>query len=500
MKTDEPQLTPAEKSEQARAELLRRLKARNDIVSFAQALDFKPAVHHELILRSFAGMLVDDDCDVLIMLMPPGSAKSTYCAVVAPAWTLLRNPKAEIILACNIAELAQRFGRQVRNTLLGTAWRSLTGTAVEIADDSASAGRWNTNLGGGLYAVGQGGAILGRRADLAILDDLVLSFEQAANPAQLAKIAEWIKSDLLSRLKPGAKIVAIQQRMAYNDPPGFLQRYFEGTGTRVKTLCLPMLAGADDPLGRAPGERLWGEWFTERHVAVAKLDATRWACMYQQEPLQDVGQFFAREWVRTMPRPNLATYSLCVDLATGSSAGDYTVVMPVGTFMHQGQRCLHVGRVLRRRCTVLEAVDLMLELATMYDAHDFVIDGDMLFKSSRELIADRMRQRGRFLHPFVMPLQGQDKATRAGPLRALMSSGRVFFEDGPWLPQLENELELFPLATGPGVDDQVDALALLPRRLLRAGIAIEPLPLRTVDLVGTSLTLTVPATFASAYD
>jgi len=63
------------------------------------------------------------------------------------------------------------------------------------------------------------------------------------------------------------------------------------------------------------------------------------------------------------------------------------------------------------------------------------------------------------VHPHVLKLAAQGKPTRAGPLRAMMMSGRVHSTNGSWQPALENELIAFPLATGNGVDDQVDALA-----------------------------------------
>ncbi len=451
--------------EQARIELADRLAARTDPAAFAEHIGFRPALHHRHILQNVKSLLVDDETDILILLMPPGSAKSTYGTVTTAAWALARNPAAEILLACNVGELAQRFGRQIRQIVAGDAWQRVVGNSVTLADDSSAAGRWNTSAGGGLFAVGVGAAVLGRRADLAILDDLVASFEVAANPAQLQKIAEWIKSDLLSRMKPNGKIVCIMQRMAYNDPAGFLQRHFSDTSTRVNVITLPMEAEVDDPLGRAPGERLWPEWFTDRHVETAKLDSARWLTMYQQQPLLDVGQFFSPAWIDTrleQPNAERMSVSLCVDLATGQPGGDYTVIAAVGTFAHQGQKHLFVLDVQRRRISVIEAADLIITMAKRYDASEMVIDDDMLWKSSKDLIADRMRQQNRYVHPHVLKLAGQDKPTRAGALRAMMMSGRVHFADASWLPALENELIAFPLATGNGVDDQVDALALLP--------------------------------------
>lgn len=473
--TDDTAATPSpeeQRANAARAILARRLECRNDPVEFAIELGYKPAEHHRLILDAVRDMLVDDAFDVLILLMPPGSAKSTYGSIVAAAWALLRNPAMQILLACNVAELAQRFGRQIRGHVAGEAWQRLSGTSTSLADDSAAAGRWDTPEGGGLYAVGVGGTVLGRRSDLTILDDLVASFEVAANPAQLQKIQEWIKSDVFSRSKPHGKYLAIQQRMAYNDPPGFLSRYFDGTSTRVRVISLPMEAtDADDPLGRAPGQILWPEWFTAKHIETAKLDDARWKTMYQQQPLQDTGEFFSADWIDTRlpaPHPDRMAVSLCVDLATGAPGGDFTVIAAIGKFQHQGNTHIYVLDVFRRRVGVLDAVHAIQSLAMKWNAHEFLIDDDSLWKASKQLIFDKMSG-SRFVQPNAISMGGKDKPTRASPLRAMMQSGRVHFMPGaPWLPALENEFTSFPLAVGNGVDDIVDAIGLLPRKLVRA--------------------------------
>ncbi|MGK3946856.1 terminase, partial [Streptomyces caeruleatus] len=72
--------------------------------------------------------------------MPPGSAKSTYTSVEFPAWFLGRNPKLSVIAASHTKELAERFGRRVRNIVSSAEFDRVFG--VSVAEDSASAGRW----------------------------------------------------------------------------------------------------------------------------------------------------------------------------------------------------------------------------------------------------------------------------------------------------------------------------------------------------------------------
>ncbi|MGH7155023.1 MAG: phage terminase large subunit, partial [Acetobacteraceae bacterium] len=55
--------------------------------------------------------------DRLMVLMPPGSAKSTYASVLFPAWWFTRHPRSSVIAASHTAELAHHFGRAVRGLI-----------------------------------------------------------------------------------------------------------------------------------------------------------------------------------------------------------------------------------------------------------------------------------------------------------------------------------------------------------------------------------------------
>ncbi len=487
----------------ARELLQRRAVCRADPVEFARELGLKPAAHHRLILDNIRALIADDTADVLVILAPPGSAKSTYAVKLAAAWALLRDPAAELLLCANVAELAFKFGREIRQTVADEPWQRMAGTSSSLAEDSTAAGRWGTPEGGGLFAVGVGGTVLGRRADLALLDDLVATFEVAANPAQLAKISDWLVSDLFSRLKPRGKVVMVQQRMAWNDPPGFVQRHFAGTSTRVRTITLPMLAGPeDDPLGRAEGAMLWPEWFTARTVESAMLDDVRWRTMWQQQPLQDTGQFFGADAIDTLmlqPELSRCTVSLCVDLATGQPGGDFTCIAAVAQFTYGGIAHLYILDLYRERCSVETAALKVGELARRWDASRFLIDDDSFWKASRSIFAGTLQASGRYVHPEALTIGGKDKATRAAPLRALTLSRRVHAPaDARWLPTLRRELEMFPLATGNGVDDQVDALALIARKLGAAAAAPDALPGVELGFMGQAGTVRLPGDFGGA--
>lgn len=163
-------LTPAD----AARELLRRRGIRKNLTDWCGTLGFVPARHHRLIIEKLEAV-ARREIPRLALFLPPGSAKSTYASVLFPPWLMAQWPGASIIAASHTAELAERWGRRVRNLV---SEHSAT-LGYGLSADSQAAGRWDTDAGGEYYAVGVGGAVTGRRADLAIIDDPVRSREDA---------------------------------------------------------------------------------------------------------------------------------------------------------------------------------------------------------------------------------------------------------------------------------------------------------------------------------
>ena len=77
--------------------------------------------------------------------MPPGSAKSTYASIMFPPW-VLANERWNVLAASHTTELAEKWGRRVRN-LITEHGRVL---GIELSQDNQAAGRWAlTNAGAG---------------------------------------------------------------------------------------------------------------------------------------------------------------------------------------------------------------------------------------------------------------------------------------------------------------------------------------------------------------
>jgi predicted phage terminase large subunit-like protein len=411
--------------------------------------------------------LLADEYDELIILAPPGSAKSTYTSIALPSYYLGKQPKGHVLTASYSTELAEKWGRRVRNTITTPAFARLF-PGTNLAQDSKSAGRWATAEGGEFYGAGVGSGILGFRADLAVIDDPISGFEQAQSITQLAKVHEWYETDFITRLKPGGKVVLICQRLARNDLAGYLIDRNEINPTRrQKILRLPMIAGPDDPLGRKPGERLWPEWYTEGMVADAQRDDYKWRTLYQQEPPADTGSWVSTDEIKFAPTPAISdeyTYYGLTDLALSVGKGDYTVHAIIAH--HKTTGYCHTVDLFRQRVDPNVSAARLVALCQVYKPAEWLIDDDNASKVFMQLVATEARSVSVPVPWKPMPMRGQDKETRAAALRGMFKRGLMYFDPSkPWTNIVINELLQFPNALGAGVDDCVDTLSLLGRRL-----------------------------------
>lgn len=356
-------ITPA----QAAAELLARKKARGSFshyCAYRLPSDMRMAPHHALLTEQL-NRIETGEIDRLLVMMPPGSAKSTYGSVYFPEYFIGRNPQLSVIAGSHTAELAERFGRRVRNGVGDEQFKALF-SQVTLAADSTAAGRWGTNHGGEYTAVGVGGSITGRRGDLIVVDDPVRSREDADSERVREKTWDWWTNDLLTRLKPHGRIVVIMTRWHEDDLAG---RLLEREPQRWTVIKLPMIAGDNDLLGREPGERLWKEWFTDEMVRQAQQDPRSWISLYQQEPRPVEGAEFKRGWiVRYNNAPRKMNKVILVDPAgdpqtakagTKRKKSDRTVMWVVG-LAHDGNAFLLDGVI--DRLTLTQRSDKLFEL------------------------------------------------------------------------------------------------------------------------------------------
>ncbi|MCJ2085521.1 phage terminase large subunit [Methylobacterium sp. E-005] len=423
---------------------------------------FNPAPHHTLLIDELEA-LTHGESDVLLVEMPPGSAKSTYVNWLFPAWFFAQRPEANVLSASHSSELAERWGRRTRNLIASEA-RTL---GIQLSADSTAAYRWGTSQGGEYYAVGVGVGIMGFRADLGIIDDPFGSREDAESKRIRDARWEWYVNDFSSRLKPGAKRVIMHQRWHEDDLAGRVIQQLDAIRKPYRRLKIRAEALLDDPLGRPLGEFLWddpngynyGQFLRDRK---AESDQRTWSALYQQEPTPDTGDFFRREWlhpVEQIPaRDSLRVYGAS-DYAVTSGGGDYTVHVVVGI---DSDKRLYLLDLWRSQADSAEWVEALADLVLKWKPLEWAEETGQIRAGVGPFLTKRLTERRAYVHRKQFPTRG-DKAVRAQSIRGRMSMlGLYVPANVPWRSELEGELLRFPAGVH---DDQVDALGLIGQLL-----------------------------------
>ena len=144
----------------------------------------------------------------IMLFLPPRHGKSEIGSIQFPAWYLGRNPDKEIICCSYTSDLAIDFGRKTRNLIDSIEYQKIFD--VRLAPDSKASNKWRTNKGGSYTAVGVGGPITGRGADILIIDDPFKNRKEAESPLIRQQIWDWYLSTAYTRLSPGGAVIVIQ--------------------------------------------------------------------------------------------------------------------------------------------------------------------------------------------------------------------------------------------------------------------------------------------------
>ena len=411
---------------------------------------YQPAAHH-LYLISELEKLAAGEFDRLMILMPPGSAKSTYTSLLFPVWWFLRHPRSTVICASHSLGLARSFGRRARDLVQEHAER--LGFAIKPSHRAAD--NWSTTEGGEYLAVGVRGSIIGRRADLIIIDDPVKSHAIADSRRQRDFIWDWYKSDVSTRLKPGGRVALVMTRWHKDDLGGQLEATAED-GWRV--LRLPALAEAGDPLGRPLGEPLWPEW--EGKDALARRRALigdrAWSALYQQRPHAPGGSVFRIDRITETeagePDDHVVRgWDFAATAKTDGNEPDWTV--GVKLWRAEDRRWV-VLDVVRIRGSSLAVEELLLKTAAQ-DGRKVTIALPQDPGQAGKFQASWFTGRLRGFH-VVSTRESGPKTGRARYVASQVEAGHVAIVPAAWNRAFLEELRDFPNGTH---DDQVDALA-----------------------------------------
>lgn len=427
------------------------------LISYAayQWPGYKAARHHRLIARHLEAV-ERGDITRLMIFMPPRAGKSLLVSEYFPAWYLGRNPSHYVIAATYAQELADDFGRKVRNQISDPLFQQIF-PGCTLKGDSQSAKRFHiqqqgieTNLDGAYFATGIGGPMSGRGAHLLLVDDAVKNREDAESEAIRQRNKDWFTSTAYTRLMPGGRIVIVMTRWHTDDLAGWLletQAHEDWT-----VLCLPAIAESDDDaIGRKEGEALWPDAFPLQTLEKIKqsIGSRDWTALYQQRPAPAEGGIFKAAWLKRYKHRQENYEKIVQSWDTAIKASEINDPSACLTFgvRKDGYDLL---QVLTRRVEYPELKNLVQRQAEEWAADAVLIEDKA---SGQQLLQDLKRTT---TLPLIAMQAKHDKVTRASTVSAMVEAGKLSLpEHAPWLTDFEAELLTFPNAAH---DDCVDAL------------------------------------------
>jgi predicted phage terminase large subunit-like protein len=407
------------------------------------------------------------------VFMPPGSAKSTYGSVLFPPW-FMSNASANVLAASHTTELAEKWGRRVRNLVNE---HSLT-LGISPAPDNQAAGRWALTNGAEYYAAGVGTGIAGFRAKLGLIDDPIRSRQDADSELIRDRIWDWYINDFRTRLVPGAAEILIQTRWHEDDLAGRALQHSEW-----RVISLPAIAEENDQLGRSLGQPLWGDDSYGYGAQIEELrrntPARTWSALYQQRPAPEEGDYFRADWLRPYDKaPPLATLRVYggSDYAVTADGGDFTCHAVVGL---DPEGRMYLLDLWRGQTAADRWIEAFCDLVIKWRPVGWAEETGQIRSGVGPFIDRRQRERKAWVAREQFPTRG-DKAVRAQSIRGRMALEGLYVPyDALWYPDLRSELLSFPAGKH---DDQVDALGLVGQLLDQMADGPKPEKKRRHDL------------------
>ena len=445
-------------SERLRLELrLSLLEARDKATS--SFLDFCRYVwpemlvgeHHKIIAAAL-DRVVAGKCKRLMIAMPPRHGKSQMGSYLFPAYLMGKLSQSKLIVGSHTAELAQRFGRMIRNLVEDDKYGELF-PDTKLSADSKAAGRWNTSAGGEAFFIGKGGAMTGRGGDIIILDD-ILDEQDAISDTAMENTWEWYTSGPRQRLQPNGAIIIINTRWKMDDLSGRLLRQ-QG---QLKTDQWELL---EFPAILPSGNPLWPEYWVIDELEKVKMSIglKKWNAQWQQQPTNDDGAILKRDWWRRWKYddPPACEYVIqTYDTAySKKETADFSVIATWGVFhpsADSGPNLILLS-VKKGRWDFPELKRIAKDEYKYWEPDNVLIEA----KATGTPLQHELRKMG---IPVTMyspggRRTGQDKVSRANAVAPLLESGMVWYpEQEEFAQELVEECAAFPNGAH---DDQVDA-------------------------------------------
>jgi phage terminase large subunit-like protein len=434
----------------------------------------------------------------LLISAPPRHGKSRLATIATPLWVLENFPGHNVGVVTYGEDLSTDFSREIRDYVQNNQ----NILSVRLRDDVTRVSNFLTTAGGGLKAVGLRGTITGRGFNVLVIDDYIKDAKEALSANYLEGLYTWYQTVARTRLEPGAVIIIVATRWVKNDLHGKLMKLQDLTGRKFfECVALPALAyrpeqieklpperrrnllGYPDPLGRAPGEALFPERYTQQDMQnmEAEMQARWWEAMFQQNPfgdegsVVDPGMFFKLDHQQYQAvlrdiyaHPSHYKIGRYWDMASTKDGGDFTVgargilALKDSQFLREGN--FLVDHIIRGQFSPAKA-EAVFKVTNQQDIRQFPLIQFGMEEEPGSSGKYSVRHFQGILHKDVdggnnYNLVAENAAAKGSKLLAAshyigaIEKNRVGLLEAEWNQDYLDEIEVFPEGMH---DDQVDA-------------------------------------------
>ena len=443
-------------------------KAKTDFMAYVNYVwpSFIHGRHHVKMARAFE-RVARGEVKRLIINMPPRHTKSEFASYLLPSWFLGLFPGKKIIQTSHTAELAVGFGRKVRNLVDSDAYKDIF-PELALQADSKAAGRWNTSKGGDYFAIGVGGAVTGKGADLLIIDDPHSEQEAAlseVNPEIYDKTYEWYTSGPRQRLQPGGAIVVVMTRWSKKDLTGqVLKAAAQRSGEEWEVIDFPAILPSGKPL--------WPEFWSLRELEALKTELPngKWMAQYMQQPTSDVSAIVKREWWKIWDHEHPPSCEFVIqswDTAfLKTERADYSACTTWGVFYQDDDTGVSRANIIllnafKKRMEFPELKQRAFQEYKEWEVDSLIVEA----KAAGSPLIFELRAMGIPVQEFT-PSKGNDKIARLNAVADMFASGHVWVPNTHWAEELVEEVASFPSGEH---DDLVDSMTQALLRYRRGG-------------------------------